>query len=414
MNPLQEIERLVLKQSQEWALAKLTAELQRQAEQVEMICPKTGERLSNTRWRKMKLMTVVGTILHLRVKVGYSQKKRRWFNPIRLQWGLKPYQQVSPELEARVCQTATLVPTYNGAVEVAACWGCAISDDLIHRHVQDLGRKAADLVLPLDKPAAQEAEFSFVIMMDGWMVRERGPNWGASRRKKLPDRVVFHEIKSAVIYRLEKAVKTAGGRGLLLEKHVVATPPETDPVDFGEAVHAEALRRGLGRAKRVYVVMDGAVWIWHLAEKRFSQATVILDFHHAREHLMAVAEALHGDDSAAVHAWADPLIDQLLKGQETRVISQLEELQQDPVLSARAEKVVDRETRYFEEHRDHIHYQRWKRSGVPRGSGAVESLGLQFQRRFRTCGQFWKRMGLTNLLCLAVIFKNRDQSFLWN
>jgi hypothetical protein len=413
MNPLQQTERLVLKQSQEWALAQLMAELQSQANQVEMICPKSGERLSNTRWRKMKLRVVVGTIC-LRVRVGYSQKKRRWLNPIRLQWGLKPYQQVSPELEARVCQTATLVPTYHGAVEAAACWGCAISDDLIHRHVQDLGCKAGGLVLPPDKPAAQEAGFSFVIMMDGWMARERGPNWGAPRRKKLPDRVLYHEIKSAVIYRLEQAVKTAGGRGLLLEKHVVATPPETGPVDFGARVQAEALRRGLGRAKRVYVVMDGAVWIWHLARERFSKATLILDFHHAREHLMAVAQALHGDDSAAVHAWVDPLLDQLLKGKEARVISQLEELQQDATLDTPKEKVVDRETRYFEEHREHLHYQRWKRSGVPRGSGAVESLGLQLQRRFRTCGQFWKRAGLTHLLNLAVIFKNGDQSFLWN
>ena len=413
MNPLQQIERVVLKEAQEWALARLTEELQRQAEEVAMVCPKSGESLSNTRWRKMTLRTVTGS-LRFRVKVGYSQKQRTWINPIREIWGLQPYQQVSPELQARVCETATLVPTYQGAVDVAQCWGCAIRDDLIHRHVQDVGSQAVRLVLPPDKPPAPEAEFSLVLMLDGWMARERGPNWGEPPRKKLPDRVVCHEIKSAVIYRLEKAVKTAGGRGLLLEKYVVATPPETSPVDFGAAVHAEALRRGLGRAKRVYAVMDGAVWIWHLTAERFSQATLILDFHHARDHLMAVAEALYGEDSAAVHAWVDPLLDQLLKGQEERVIGRLEELQQDPALSAPEEKVVDRETRYFEEHRDHIHYQRWKRSGVPRGSGAVESLGLQLQRRFRTCGQFWKRMGFTNLLGLAVIFKNRDQNFLWN
>ena len=413
MNALQQIERAVLQQAQEWARAKLQETLQSQAGQVQMVCSQTGEHLSNPRGRKMKMRTVAGTV-NLRVKVGYSQRKRRWLNPIRLQWGLKPYQQVSPELQARICQTATLVPTYEGAVEVAACWGCAVSDDLIHRHVQDLGRKATGLVLPLDKPAAQEGEFSLVIMLDGWMARERGRTWGAPPRKKLPDRVVYHEVKSGVIYRLEQAVKTAGGRGLLLEKYVVATPPETDPVDFGQAVHAEALRRGLGRAKRVYVVMDGAVWIWHLAKERFSEATLILDFHHAREHLMAVAGALHGEDSAAVHAWVDPMIDQLLKGKEARVISQLEELQQDPTLKASEQEVVDRETRYFEEHRNHIHYQRWKRSGVPRGSGAVESLGRQLQRRFRTCGQFWKRKGLTHLLSLAVLFKNRDQNFLWN
>ncbi len=413
MNPLQQIERHILKQAQEWARVTLEQHLQKQAEQVAMVCPKSGERLFNTRWRKMTLRTVSGTV-RLRVKTGYSQRQRRWLNPIRQGWDLQPYQQVSPELQARVGETATLVPTYEGAVQAARCWGCQVSDDLIHRHVQDLGRKAAALMLPLDRPPAKEAEFSLVIMMDGWMARERGPNWGVSRRKERIERVVWHEIKSAVIYRLDQAVKTAGERGLLLKKYVVATAPQTEPVDFGAAVQAEASRRGLGRAKRVYVVIDGAVWLWHLARERFSEATLILDFHHAREHLMVVGEALYGHDSAALHAWVDPLLDQLQKGKEARVISQLEDLQQTETLGAQETEVVDRETRYFEEHRDHIHYQRWKRSGVPRGSGAVESLGGQLQRRFRTCGQFWKRPGLTNLLRLSVLHKNRDQNFLWN
>src|SRR2546425_827719 len=61
-------------------------------------------------------------------------------------------------------------------------------------------------------------EFSLVIMMDGWMARERGPDWGASRRRKKTERIAWHEIKSAVIYRLEQAVTTGKGRGLLLEK----------------------------------------------------------------------------------------------------------------------------------------------------------------------------------------------------
>jgi hypothetical protein len=54
-----------------------------------------------------------------------------------------------------------------------------------------------------------------------------------------------------VIYRLEQRAQSAGGRGLLVEKYAVATPTQTTPVDFGAAVQAEALRRGLGRAKVV-------------------------------------------------------------------------------------------------------------------------------------------------------------------
>jgi hypothetical protein len=41
----------------------------------------------------------------------------------------------------------------------------------------------------------------------------------------------------------------------------------------------------MGRAKYVYLVMDGAIWLWDLAEDRFAQALKTLDFHHARDHL---------------------------------------------------------------------------------------------------------------------------------
>jgi len=42
----------------------------------------------------------------------------------------------------------------------------------------------------------------------------------------------------------------------------LACPPETAPVDFGGAVQAEARRRGLGRARYVCLVMDGAKSGW--------------------------------------------------------------------------------------------------------------------------------------------------------
>jgi hypothetical protein len=44
---------------------------------------------------------------------------------------------------------------------------------------------------------------------------------------------------------------------MLLQKYVVVSPPETTPVDFGAAVQTEALRRGLGRARKVNVVING-------------------------------------------------------------------------------------------------------------------------------------------------------------
>jgi hypothetical protein len=278
-----------------------------------------------------------------------------------------------------------------------------------------LGQAAAQLQLPTPKAPRQEPEFSLVIMLDGWLARERGPDWGAGPRKKKAERIAWREIKSAVIYRLEQRGQNASGRGMLIEKFVVATPPETSPVDFGAAVQAEARRRGVGRAQQVYLVMDGALWLWELAKDRFAEAIKTLDFHHARDHLWALAHELHGPDTPEAKAWVQPLLRSLRNGKEARVVRCLEELlQSQSERTPQSQKVVKREVNYFVNHRDHLHYQAMAQAGAPCGSGAVESLGKQLQRRLRGCGQIWSRPGFTHLLGLCVLIKNQDDSLLWN
>ncbi len=83
-------------------------------------------------------------------------------------------------------------------------------------------------------------------MMDGWMLRHRGADWGLKPVAAAGERVAWQECKSAVIYHLRHAAKTAGDRGLLVEKFVVAHVGE--PLEFGRRVQAEARRRGLGEA----------------------------------------------------------------------------------------------------------------------------------------------------------------------
>ena len=82
--------------------------------------------------------------------------------------------------------------------------------------------------------------------------------------------------------------------------------------------------------------------------------------------------------------------------------------------SAETQALLQREAHYFKTHREHLHYQTIECAGAPIGSVAVESLGAQLQRRFRCSGQFWMRPGLSHLLALAVLFRNRDEACLWN
>jgi hypothetical protein len=107
-------------------------------------------------------------------------------------------------------------------------------------------------------------------MMDGWMLRHRGGDWGNKPADASGERVAWRECKSAVIYRLAQAAQTGNGRGLLVEKFVVAYVGE--PLEFGRRVQVEA---------RAYVVADGGVWIGNIVADRFAQATGVLDFYHA-------------------------------------------------------------------------------------------------------------------------------------
>lgn len=416
MNRLRQIEQEVLTAGREWTRTQLEKRLQEECLAVEMVSAKTGEELENTRWRSMGLDTVVGKV-KLKVHHGYCAEEEAWVCPTRQAWGLQPYERKTPEWRARLAYTATVVGSYDEAEKLATLWGTPVSDTSIHQCVQELGPPARKLTLPTPVPAPSEAPFDLVLMMDGWLTRERGPDWSAGPRKKNPERVEWKEIKSAVIYRLEQRAENASGRGLLLEKYVVATPPETSPLDFGQAVRDEAMRRGLARAQTVYLVMDGAVWLWDLAEDRFKTAVKTLDFHHAREHLHTIAEALHGIGTQRAKDWLAEQLASLRHGDEALVVNRLEDLLTSQAQAKRPTKIrktITREVKYFRAHREHIHYEDRENEGAPLGSGAVESLGKQLQRRLRGCGQFWRRPGLTHLLKLSVLAKNNDLHHLWN
>ena len=283
MNPLKDLETEVLEEGREWTRNRLKDRMQAQANELGAICPDSGCLLKYRKSRPLTLRTRVGEIT-IRVTSGYSKAMKRRVHPVRELWKLAPQQRISPELEDLLAFTATHSRSYQDASTVAKRWGSPVSDDTLHAVVQRAGAVAEAIELPPPQEVKSEV-FSLVIMMDGWMVRRRGPDWGAEAGKPAAERIEWKEVKSAVIYRLDRRVVKASGRGRLVEKFVVASPPDTSPVDFGAAVQAEARRRGLAQAYKVYVVIDGAVWLWNLAKDRFSQADLLLDFYHASQSL---------------------------------------------------------------------------------------------------------------------------------
>lgn len=408
MNALRALEQEVLQEGREYTRRLLEMRLQERIERIGAVCPLSGLLLKEVSYRPLVLISVVGE-LRLTAAYGYSNSQGTWLTPARVAWGMAPGERASPELQARMVETASACGSFEKAARTATLWGSPISDDLVHAQVQKVGRRLGENPATDLAPQTKNSAFSMVLMMDGWMVRERGKDWGKKRRRPGQCRVKWHEVKSAVMFRLEDKATTEGGRGWLIEKHVVVREPETEPLVFGKAVQTEAIRRGLAEAEEVYLVMDGAAWLWCLREDRFKDTTPVLDFHHASQHLWALAYHRFGEKTdeqkAQARAWVEPLLHALRHGKEKRVIRTLEEL-----LRTREgrQKKVKTEVNYFKTHRDHIHYQAVDKRGGPIASGAVESLCSQLQNRFKRTGQFWTRSGLRHLLAVEEAIRNRD------
>ena len=354
------------------------------------------------------------------VDYGQEHTTQKWLSPQQRAWGLSPHQKLTAGLAEKLCFTAIATTSYAQAAAVAARWGVAVDDAVIHQQVQRAGERAEQQAQARMAASATLAAASLpavspdalVIMMDGWLLRHRGTDWGRKPAEAAGERVAWQECKSAVIYHLRHAAKTAGERGLLVEKFVVAHVGE--PLEFGRRVQAEARRRGLGEAPQVFVVADGGVWIWNIVADRFAAATGVLDFYHASQHLWDLAHTLHPDNDAGARAWVEPLLHQLRHGGEAGMLQTLQDL--PTWCGQRAQAVpptVAREINYFTEHREHLHYAARAAEGCPIGSGAMESLCGQLQGRFKRAGQFWTEPGRRRLMALEVARRNQDWNEVW-
>jgi hypothetical protein len=374
----------------------------------------------------VRLETTLGGIA-LNCLYGQEADGGEWVSVARQLFGLDGHESMSPTLEERLCFTALACGSYEMASQVAGKWGVQADDSTIHAHVRRAGTRARELSnarvdRALDPATRHECvreaarglegeSFSLIIMADGWMAREKGEQWGLKPPDCPGNRVAWREIKTAIVFRVHDRCDNGSGRPMLLEKFCVAW--QGDPHELGRKLHAEALRRGLAQAIEVFVVADGGIWIWNIFRDRFANATGVLDFFHASQHLWAVAHELYGPGAQAA-TWVEPLLHQLRHGGEQGVLNTLEELVQlceDD--NGPQRQCLERELGYLQDHADHIHYCEVEKTGCPCGSGAMESTCAQLQTRFKRPGQFWAQDGLLNLLELELYRRNKDWDKLW-
>ena len=183
------------------------------------------------------------------------------------------------------------------------------------------------------------------------------------------------------------------------------------PIDeFGPMLRQEALRRGLGSAAQVVLLIDGAAGLECMGKDCFKDAIQIVDYYHALEHAGKVLEALigknHPDFQKQRHRWAK----RLLKDKVRSLVAETRQAAADTPQSAAVEETLG----YFDRNIGRMQYGTFRKNGWFIGSGVVEAgCKTVIGARCKQSGMFWSEPGAENILALRCIQASQRHNEFW-
>ncbi len=175
---------------------------------------------------------------------------------------------------------------------------------------------------------------------------------------------------------------------------------------FGWRLYAEALRRGLERAKTVVVLTDGARYNHTIIQTHFPGAVHIVDLFHADEHLTALAQILWGQQAQAPQAWRN----WLEAGDIGRL---LRKAGQHLPASAPSKKSMLTQLCYFEKNAPQMRYAEYRGKKFLVGSGLVQAgCRTVIAERLKLSGMRWPVAGANAIIALrCCILSGRFEDF---
>lgn len=179
---------------------------------------------------------------------------------------------------------------------------------------------------------------------------------------------------------------------------------------FGRRIYAEAVRRGLFEARRVVVLGDGAEWVKGIAGMHFGYGQFILDFYHAREHLVDLCKLLFDRDLKRLNLYKDRWWDLLDQG---KIEPLLEQARARLPKDSRASKDARTAIAYFEKNKEHMRYATFRKQGLFIGSGVIEAgCKTVIAQRLKHSGMEWTVRGANAIIALrCTTLSNRAEEF---
>ncbi len=220
-------------------------------------------------------------------------------------------------------------------------------------------------------------------MLDGSMFLTREQKW--------------KEVKVGRIFKANDQVEISNKRNMITDSQYVA--------HLG--THEEFLPKFeyyLDQLKSLVIVADGAKWIWKWADAIYPDATQILDFYHAKEHLCEFAKKYFGSKNKRSQ-WIEEQSQIMLEDDIEIVILNLKEL--SPSRAKKTEEKRQQLIKYYNRNCKRMRYNVFLKRGLLIGSGAIESAHRNvLQKRMKLSGQRWTTPGFQQIANLRVAYKS--------
>jgi uncharacterized protein UPF0236 len=174
--------------------------------------------------------------------------------------------------------------------------------------------------------------------------------------------------------------------------------------EAGERLAVCALEAGAGNQTKFHGVGDGAAWITEQMEAQFgAQANYLIDFPHVCEYLSAAADVIATKDKSD---WMEEKEDWLKDNRWPEVLEALRPFL-EPAHIPDPDAPVRACFRYLSNHSNFLDYKGALATGLPIGSGEIESAHRYvFQKRLKISGAWWKMENLKKMIALRVLRAN--------
>ena len=175
---------------------------------------------------------------------------------------------------------------------------------------------------------------------------------------------------------------------------------------MGLLLRRQATAVGFDDAQQQLAISDGGAGLEDLFRQRFPRAEIMLDFWHAREHLVELAQAIFPCDVATRTSWMEARSHQLKHEGGQSVLTFLETLDLSG-LSAAGRQSYAEHVGYYRNHVHKMDYPRYIANGWQIGSGPVEAAcKTVVGRRLKQSGMRWGVAGADALSHLQALHQS--------